>query len=418
MTRAFAIAVVAMLGVMLGACSDPPFTLRFRVTHNPAAACFDSSNQQVTACADVTMQCRAVVSIRVFSPNDPASPYISVCKELTGQANVCAIAGVDLPQPAIPVNVQTLEVEMLVYPLSAVTSDPNTGDLQCPTGAQFDSLGFPVAAVQPCAADTGLCEPTPAIGGIAFYHPGDSETVVDLGCTDLSQLNDPVCTGQPPLSVTATVNDFDTEVSVQPALADRLTVSIGEPKAVTVGTDITYQLNVVDTHPLTRTGIQPVPSWTGSVDQQFGTACLEVLEDGAGTTASLRCSPVPESTKDIQPTGTRLAKSTLAEIVSALGLTQFPDQGLVVGMVLDFLGNPVANLEVTTTGGTVQYLAADRLSTNTTATSSNGIFISQDAPYLTMFRATSTLATRSSLGGLVDGKVTIVVLQLDKPPGM
>ena len=56
--------------------------------------------------------------------------------------NVCSIAGVDLPQPPIPVNGQTLEIQMAVYPLNKITTDPNTGDLQCPTVVAFDARDF------------------------------------------------------------------------------------------------------------------------------------------------------------------------------------------------------------------------------------------------------------------------------------
>jgi hypothetical protein len=134
---------------------------------------------------------------------------------------------------------------------------------------------------------------------------------------------------------------------------------------------------------------------------------------------------VAESAKTISLIGTRLSttapNNTLSQILHALALPQFPDHGLVVGMVLDFLGNPVANLQVMPTAGSIQYLTADRASTTmgtTSSTSSNGIFISQDAPYGTTFRALSPLASKAELGGLVDGKVTIVILQLDNQPGM
>ena len=98
----------------------------------------------------------------------------------------------------------------------------------------------------------GCGRSTPAIGGVAFYHPGDAETIVDLGCTDLAQLNDPTCTGESQVKVTAVVDDFDTNVSVQSSVADHLSLYMGDPIA-TIASDTTthYQLPL-GVNPLTR----------------------------------------------------------------------------------------------------------------------------------------------------------------------
>jgi hypothetical protein len=409
---------------LVAACSDPSFALRFRVTTGQEAACTNTSGAQVTTCSDVTMQCRAVVSIRIFAPTDPTSPYISVCKELSGQPNVCAIATVDLPQPAIPVNGQTLEVEMAVYPFEKISTDPNTGDLQCPTGLAFDARGFPVESVQPCMpSDLGDCPPSPAIGGVAFYHPGDEETIVDLGCTDLAQLNDPTCTGESEVKVMAVVDDFDTDVSVQSSVADHLSLYMGEPIA-TIATDNSTHFQLpLGVNPLTRS-TATAPTWTGTVTEPFTSECLQVLEDVAGATTAVRCQPFPATPMSIDATGTRLTKEDLADIVQALGLVDFPDNGLVVGVVLDPLGNPVQNLQVMSSTGTVTYLSADRHSVTTTSTSSNGIFMSQDTPYadangaISTFRTSTMLQSATGYGGLIDRKATIVILQFQMPQGM
>jgi hypothetical protein len=417
------VALVGLVG-LAAACSDPSFALRFRVTTGQEAACTNTSGEQVTTCSDVTMQCRAVVSIRIFAPNDPMSPFISVCKELSGQPNVCAIAGVDLPQPAIPVNGQTLEVEMAVYPLEKIPTDPNTGDLLCPTGLAFDARGFPVESVQPCMpGDLADCPPTPAIGGVAFYHPGDEETVVDLGCTDLAQLNDPTCTGESEVKVTAIVDDFDTDVSVQSSVADHLSLYMGEPVATIASDNSTHYQLPLGVNPLTRT-TNTTPSWSGTVTEPFKSECVQVLEDVAGATTAVRCQPFPTTPASIDATGTRLTKEDLADIVQALGLVEFPDNGLVIGVVLDPLGNPVQNLQVVPSTGTVKYLSADRHSVTMTSTSSNGIFMSQDTPYadgngtVSSFRTSTMLQTATAYGGLIDRKATIVILQFQMPQGM
>ncbi|MEO8548842.1 MAG: hypothetical protein ABI678_02670 [Kofleriaceae bacterium] len=417
--RALVVSVLVAL-VTLGGCSDPSLAVRFRITPGDNAACFDASGKKVTACEDVTMSCDVVVSIRIFAPSDPSSPVISVCKPPIGKRDLCSISSIDLPQPEQPVSAQTLEVEILVYQARQLQKVDDV--YQCPANVAFDAQGFPIASVVPCVGDTE-CEPTPAVGGVAFYHPGDAETVVDLGCTDLTQLNDSSCTGAS-TTVTAAVTDFDTQVTVASSTADRLTVSVGEPQPVTVGVDTHYQLlQSLGEVVLPRSPGTQVPTWTGTAGSVLSPACLEVSEDVAQSTASVRCIPNTLAKSMLDMTGTRLQRATLDSILTALGTPgHFPDNGLVVGVVLDFLGNPMPGVEVTTDcggcdAGPIKYLDALRTGVTTTATSSNGIFISEKAPFGTLFDAVTTNPITPQLGGLIDNKVTIVILQAGMQTG-
>ncbi|MEO6774689.1 MAG: hypothetical protein ABI467_17070 [Kofleriaceae bacterium] len=403
-------AIVIALALALAACNDPTFTLRFRVTDGLAAACKNASGQQVTQCQDVPMSCAAVASIRVFNPNTPTSPFISVCQELTmaPTPTLCEIAQVNLPQPAMPVDAQTLEVEILVYPKNRLQVDHNNVSI-CPSMVDLGADGFPTPSLVPCLPDQP-CEPSPAVGGVAFYHPGDPETVVELGCADLTLLNDPVCTGAT-TTVTASITDFDTLVSVPPSLASRLTVAVGQPRPVLMGTVIHNLLDT--TTPLAYDSTTSTPSWTGMLDMPLATPCIEVDEDVAQSTKSVRCTESPDN--DL--IGTRLAKTTLDDIIAALGLPGFPDDGLVVGVVLDDHGNPAGGLPVTTTAGTVQYLSADRHGIGGLVTAPNGIFLSTDATFGATFGAMMSGQQAQAVGGLIDGKVTIVVLQIPNQTG-
>jgi hypothetical protein len=109
----------------------------------------------------------------------------------------------------------------------------------------------------------------------------------------------------------------------------------------------------------------------------------------------------------------------------ALGRTSFPDTGLVIGVVLDSNGTPptmpmmiAATASDGTPDGTIEYLSADRRNLIAGGTSANGIFISQDTPYGSTFTANGAkLQAALGYGGLVEGKVSIVVLQFDHPAG-
>ncbi len=428
MTRLLAIALLCT------ACSTPPLALALAVSGAPSDSC------GATSCADVHLSCQSVASIRILDPNDPLEPYIHMCVTVVPDkdSDLCSLASINLDQ--IPLPEQTLEVEVVVFPLSDVT-DPVTGDIVCPADVAFDAVdGFPISPLEiENTADSSTFHTVhPAIGGRAFYHAGDSQVVVELGCPDLGALNSATCVGGDTIAVTATVLDFDTQQSVSTSVGNMLDVSIGEPKPA--GAE--YTLNSANTARLANTVQQPDPAWGGNVDLMFvEAACLEVLEDVPDTTSTLTCvttnggNPVSQQ-KALDFSGFRLENSdanpavtTLQKIVTALGSPDL-SKGLVVGVVLDDLGNlapgftvnpcPTAvNCMPTTMNGTVQYLSADGKSFGGTKTTASGIFISNDAPFNTYFVSTNSAATPpatvSGFGGLVDDKVTIVVLQFSPP---
>jgi hypothetical protein len=304
---------------------------------------------------------------------------------------------------------------MAVFPRSAVTeTDPVTGELVCPR-VEFAANGLPITALPVCDdQDPTSCPRMPAVGGRTFYTPGDEETVVELGCSDLTQLQDELtCEGIQRIQVTATVNDFDDLVSsVDKSLADRLTVDVGEPKSQ----GNAYVLNPADTRELVRSSAS-TPAWSLELtDLTFADyVCLQVLEDGAQATSALSCHADDDGDK-IDMGGIYLSKTTLNQILSALSLTAFPDKGLVVGVVINEFFEPLPNVAVSCGGCDIKYLNANRSGLVTGATSMSGLFVSTDAAFGTGFTIPST-ALRPVLGGLVERKVTIVVIQDKLPVG-
>lgn len=411
--RTLAIALVA-----LAACETPPLTLRFSLTDGESQQCVGDTGNETLSCSDITMECTAVLSIRVVPPSTPELPYVSVCKDLpaTGSRKLCSIAGVALPQPDKPIPEQVLEVQVAVFPRSAVTTDSD-GTLICPR-VHFGVDGLPITAVDCASADDpSTCGARPAIGGRTFYYPGDQETVVKLGCTELELLNGEQCTGANRTEVIATVNEFEYPGSVDPATANRLFVSIGEP--VPAG-PTNYVLDTVNTHQLPRAPTAALPSWTAELVglELSASYCIEVLEDAPMATRTLTCRSLslPDPAR-LDSSGVRLKPETLTTILKALysGNATFPPQGLVVGIVLNQFFAPVAGQTVVPSCATasppctVEYLSEDRLSFSSMGTSSNGIWVSTDAPYASTFSWQGNIS--QAFGGLVDNKVTIVVLQ-------
>lgn len=392
----------ALVLLAIAACDTPDLTITYLVAGgNTGPSCGATG----VTCDQVEMACTSVLYLRVLRPSDPAAPFISVCEEVAvnGTMDMCAIGRIELPIVTLPR--ETLEIQVTVWPKAMVEED---GVLNCgKLPLEFDAtFGFPVGGAV-----------SPAFGGRSFYHPGDAETFVTLGCVDLESVNAPACAGQNAIEVTSTVGDFENlPFSVSLTIGDRLAVSIGEPKATETG----HALNSANVATLARTPDSgPTPAWGGGVDLEFtSSACIQVLEDGAQTTAALRCKAVNSTDTTLDLPGVRLPRATLDQVLSALSLIRFPEEGLTVGIVLDAVGAPISGAVVEATGGTVEYLNATRTGLVSGQTSSSGMFVSRDAPYQTIFSTFLIDGTvPPTIGGRVAGKVTVVILQSDTQIG-
>ncbi|CAN5703920.1 hypothetical protein BH11MYX3_BH11MYX3_20010 [soil metagenome] len=357
-------------------------------------------------CMAVSMTCRTYMGIRIIDPAEPLTPYLTQCDEVppNNKKDLCSIGGINLKEQSLPL--RDLEVQVALFPESMITRDEN-GDPVCPADTKYDaSSGFPVAS-----------DVTPAVGGRTFYHPGDDKITVPLGCTNLELIQG--CGGVGTVPVTAQVNDFDSGVT----FTGEISVSVGQP----IISDPFYVLGSSQLHVL-----EPVPGqrWMGSIDQAFPSfACLAVLDDAPQSTTSVVCRrsmasdlslswPRPPIDQDPDDdyhvgSGVRLSKAALDQMLAALSLSSFPTHGLTIGIVLDKNGNAVANQVVASTDGTIDYLSGDRTAVGGTKTSISGVFASLDAPFGTVFTATGGTPARahSRVGGNIDGKITIVVLQ-------
>jgi len=395
--------------VVLAACNYAPFALRFTLTDGDAQRCIGDTGTETTDPANISIPCDGVLSVRIVPPKEEAIPYISLCAPLlaapdgTTTHKLSSIASIDLPQPDKPVPSQLLEVQMAVFAFDDLKNAgylDSRGEPICPQ-VTFAANNLAVAAIEPCT-DT-QCVPEPAFAGRSFYRPGDPETVVKLGCVAPEVIAS--CKKAIKTTVNAVVNDFETTVSVSSATAGLLTVSIGDPAP-----DGSGGFALSGAYALDRIVPDPPsgPAWRSTISNLTlqNALCLQVLEDISSSTTTVNCTDVPPQ-GPVSLVGYRLPRSTLAQIVAAAGQPSFPPQGLVIGIVLNEFFLPVQGAVVGVNNGTIKYLSSDRTTVTTTSTSSNGIFISQDAP----FGSTFTWGEQHAIGGLIDDKVTIVVLQ-------
>jgi hypothetical protein len=386
---------VVVCGLALAACDDPPLKIIYEIADGTSGQGCATSK-----CSELDMSCDSVLHLRILSPSDPNVPHVSICKEVMQNVthDLCAIGRVDLEPKTLPR--ETLEVQVTVWPKDAVT-DPLTGLPDCArTQVEFDATGFPTNG--------------PAFGGRAFYHPGDAETVVTLGCTDKKLIAEESCTSLNDVAVTATVLDFDNlPVSVGDSTADRLSVAIGEPTRITLeNSDFVDVLNSADLRPLARTAGGPeLPAWAADVEVELdNSACIQVTEDAAEITSTLRCEPVTPDARMIDMFGVRVSNTTLDEILAAMSLAEFPEDGMTLGIVIDENNNPAAGATVTVDQGTIEFINADRTGIATgTKTTASGIFVSRDATYGSFFSASLVSLLGQKLGGRVNNKLTVVV---------
>ncbi len=388
----------ALVVLLLVACETPVPSLRIRIADGPSQSCgtFD--------CSEVPLACQTLVSIRIIDPADPAAPFLSQCQLIptTGDRDLCQLARVDL-EP-VPLPIADLEVQIALYPASMIARDPVTNEYICPSNVKYDAVnGFPIEG-----------EMAPALGGRAYYRPGDEIVTVTLGCTNLELVNDPVCEGRANVRVTATVNDFDGGSVIDP---DRLGVSVGSPKSKVAGG---YELNPGDVTALERTAIFP-PAWGVSLDGMFASyACLAVLDDVARSTTALTCTTATVTDDELNFVGIRLSNASLDQILATVSLAQVPSVGMTIGIVIDDDGKPVRNQVISVPPGTsIRYLSSDRTTSTGLSTSGGplgGVFVSLDAPFGAMFSTTngSPTAPKPQVGGRIDGKVTIVVLRFSE----
>jgi hypothetical protein len=208
--------------------------------------------------------------------------------------------------------------------------------------------------------------------------------------------------------VTSTVQSFENIGFFLPDM--NLNVAVGEPALR--GAATVWSLESQDLVPLTATA-GPVTIWEGTAqrDNLVERACTQVLEDTAQATATVQCTDdgiPPDNEVTINLPGTLLPKASLDQILTALGLLAFPENGMTIGIVVDGAGNPIQGLTVSAPGvGTIKYLNEFRTGFGGTVTSKSGVFVSTDAEFPTKF---SVPGSPEYVGGQLKEKVTIVVI--------
>jgi hypothetical protein len=401
---------VAAVAALVG-CGDDTIRIGLALSGGPAQACPSADPQVAPSCADVKMPCDAVLNIRIVRPEAPEETYLPLCEPIPRNMNgdLCAVEQINLPARELPK--ETLEVQVMIWPRAAVKEDPDTGALDCrEINGKSVTVGFNIDGFPEEIA------PAPALGGRAYYRPGDEQTVVTLGCSDLMAVNRPVCAGKIELRASVTELDAPLRPVTAPTAAELL-VTVGEPRYVAGRDEHEWQtIKPLDLLPPAPGGD---PAWLGAVDvlDTEGTLCVEVIGNRGANTPVLRCGRIASARREFDLAGIWTPANRMAQILAGLSLPEVPPQGLTLGVLLDEVGRPAEGYRIETSpSAVVQYLnGSGQVVPGAIATTASGLFTSPDAPYDSDVRAylgVSELA--KGIGGRVNGKVTVTVLQLGR----
>jgi hypothetical protein len=391
------IALTAALAACGGDSGQVPLHLSWRTEGSmpcPAATC-----------RSMELLCDATVSVRIIDAADPSRIYVDRCLPLDAADDLCGLSALPLGGEEVPNT--AVRVQVSIWPRAAV------GD-QCPAQVSYDLQGLPQ-----------LLGNVPAIGGEQLVRLGDDDIDVALACPNIDALASDACLAGRPVKIGAGVDDFAQGRSVDQATADYLILSAGEPmERLTEDGGTEWELRPTALSQLVpEAGGRGDPAWTGALDPAVeDVLCLEVLHRTEGTPTAT-CRSMPSAVRSVELDGGYVPPALRDRVLTAIGLSALPPDGLVVGRVVDRNGAPVPGMSVLASPpASAVYISGDgaRIEADLDETSTSGLFVSTDAAFGTLWSVYGNSpapvpASRPAIGGRIRGHLTVVELVLGEP---
>jgi hypothetical protein len=383
--------------------ADGPFAIRLRLD-TALGGC--PSDQ----CGDFGMSCDVRVSVRIREA-DGGAVIASTCaplppaESLCGLSNLPAGSGVFFGLPA-----RTLRIEVATWSKDVLDDDPEL-EGRCPDRDIFDLNGIPLTSFSP----------QPAFAGAAYFDAGSNaaEAIIPLACTDPVQLDTAECA--PPLTLLATtVGDTERLREADDADAERLLVRAARPRLRLIEDEMVTIIDNSASWILEREEGEAA-AFSSLVSEPIdGDICSLVLEQIPEATTAAVCAPQEGGAEALSLESALVRKPILDEILAAVGIVDFPEQGLVIGRVFHgSTGEPIAGVTLVpigVPGPAVKYLDADRTGTSDSGTSENGYFIATAVPFGTTWavvEGSGLIPTRPLSAGLIRGHLTVLMVPLE-----
>ena len=402
---------LAFAAAALVACADPDrFSLQVTWSAGPEQQC-PLTEAGRTSCAAIARSCGATGQLRIVDAADDTRVYYQRCFDIVPGDDMCGLRDFAIdPDTMIPN--QMVRIQLLVWSNDVLAAAGYMPPNDCPSSGRFDALGFPQQNI-----DLQPPLPVPALGREIYFPVGDREiATVELGCSDLAQLDTNVCRNAS-IDVDATVLVPGGWRGVTATEAAPLNVALCKTRESASET----QIDPVSVQELALQ-LEPGPHWTrevvGPID---GVRCLQIYEVAAGAIPIAVCQRAVVSAGGLPMVGYRPDASLVARAIDLInehfGTEGFPLHGVVLGFVIDRDNQPVTGATVAATAGAVLYpnLTLDDL--GTTATSAAGLFVSTDVPIGSAWDATAGALVDDGLaeGGVISNHVSVVVVRMVQP---
>ncbi len=402
--------IVATVGA--AGCDDSVrFRLRVQWARSPGAQACPTLSDGSYTCAAIPLTCDARVRVRIL---DAASgqPYYSECFSIRDNGDACQLADLAIEPRAIPnemVRVQVIVWTVAELARSGVDLSQTDG---CPVTTEFTGDGLPRLVSDPTGANPPDL-PVPALGGEAYFDVGKSPVAtVTLGCPGWDQLDAPACRNSTVL-LEATIRDPRTFGSVLRTQAEDMEVRFGVPVP---GAPDRFRVDLDAFSPaLAYTSSGPLV-WQANLEEApTGTRCLRVAAQGVAA-PTIACFPTSAGGGRLRVDGFLVGRVMLRDLLDLQSLFDLPEEGMVIGVVVDATGQPVRGAMVSTTDGALVVYPDDNLQTvGFAGTDGKGYFLSSDAGFESVWQAAvpgGLTGDGEARGGLVDNHVSVVVIRL------
>ncbi len=361
-----------------------------------------------TSCLDFGMSCGATVSLRLTDIDSGEvlrsqnGRPLETCVRAEVNETICSLADLAPRMELDGMPAKAIRVEVAVWNADEV--DVNEG---CPE-MSFDVFGRPQTDQ----------DPQPAFAGATYFRAGtETNVTVPLTCSAPSKLDSNSCAANLPTQTAAQVIDMTTMQLLQDQRASNVEVRVGEATPVPGAPDSGFELKLANLFELILDLDGPAPIWRNAIPlPSLDLICSTTLERIPRATTSVTCEEVDGANEGLTVAPILLDTDVLEDILDALGHETFPEQGILIGRVVDEVSQPMAGVVVTPSDGTsVLYLNEDLTVAAPGLTSDSAFFVSTEVAFGADWTAMSFGGERhkgSPRGGLIRGSVSTLIIRM------